>query len=172
MTDTKIVYIGLGSNLDDPVQHLLHAFGELDELPSTRLVARSSLYRNPPMGPAGQPDYVNAAARLETGLSPDALLQAMQQLERAHDRRATERWGPRTLDLDLLLYAQTQINNETLKVPHPGIAERNFVLYPLAELDATLEIPGAGPLGALLASSSSAGLVKLPEGNLPTDTGC
>lgn len=172
MTDTKIAYIGLGSNLDDPEQQLLRAFGELDELPATRLVARSSLYRNPPMGPAGQPDYINAAARLETGLLPDALLQAMQQLERAHDRCAGERWGPRTLDLDLLLYAQVQINNETLTVPHPGIAERNFVLYPLAELDATLEIPGAGSLQSLLASSSFDGLVKLAEGNLPTDTGC
>jgi 2-amino-4-hydroxy-6-hydroxymethyldihydropteridine diphosphokinase len=172
MADLKMAYIGLGSNLNEPEQQLQRAFEELDGLPSTRLMGRSSLYRNPPMGAAVQPDYINAVARLETGLNPVGLLEALQQIEQAHDRRHDEHWGPRSLDLDLLLYDQEQINSDTLTVPHPGLTDRNFVLYPLAELDANLEIPGAEPLVTLLKSCSAEGLVKLEEGNPSTDVGC
>ncbi len=172
MSDLVVAYVGLGSNLDNPEQQILSAFGELDELRVTRLVARSSLYLSPPMGPVDQPDYINAVARLETGLQAEDLLQAMQQVERAHGRQPGEHWGPRTLDLDLLLYGQVQINSNTLTVPHPGIADRDFVLYPLAELDTALEIPGVGTLATLLESRTTDDLVKLAAVNLPTDTGC
>lgn len=165
-------YIGLGSNLDNPEQQILRAFSELDELPATRLVARSSLYLSPPMGPAGQPDYINAVARLETASPAEELLQAIQQIEQAHDRQRGEHWGPRTLDLDLLLYAQQQIRTETLTVPHPGIAERSFVLYPLAELNAALQIPGLDALAVLLKNCSQEGLVKLADDNASADVGC
>ena len=172
MAELIDAYIGLGSNLDNPEQQILKAFSELDELPATRLVARSSLYLNPPMGPAGQPDYINAVARLETGLPAEELLQAIQQIEQAHDRQRGEHWGPRTLDLDLLLYAQQQIRTLTLTVPHPGIAERNFVLYPLAELNASLQIPGMDSLAVLLKNCSQEGLVKLADDNASADVGC
>ena len=172
MADLKVAYIGLGSNLNEPEQQLLRAFEELDALPETQLLVRSSLYRNPPMGPAEQPDYINAVAKLETGLKPEDLLIAMQQIEQAHDRRREVHWGPRSLDLDLLLYDQVQINSDTLTVPHPGLIDRNFVLYPLAELDTELNIPGVKPLAVLLESCPAEGLVKLEEGNPPTDVGC
>ncbi len=144
-------YIGLGSNLADPQAQLQRAFVELAGLPQSRLRAQSSLYRSAPMGPQDQPDYVNAVAALETALSPLALLAELQALEHAHQRVRGEYWGPRTLDLDLLLYADQRIDLPTLSVPHPGLYERNFVLYPLAEIAPGLDIPGFGALGELLA---------------------
>ena len=144
-------YIGLGSNLADPRTQLLRAFDELARLSRARLLARSSLYRSAPMGPPDQPDYLNAVAALETDLDPLALLAELQAIEAVHRRVRGERWGPRTLDLDLLLYGEQRIDLPTLTVPHPGLYERNFVLYPLAEIAPGLEIPGHGPLGELLA---------------------
>jgi 2-amino-4-hydroxy-6-hydroxymethyldihydropteridine diphosphokinase len=139
-------YIGLGSNLDGPVDHLLRAFDELHRLPQTRLVRRSPLYRSPPLGPAGQADYVNAVAGLQTMLAPDALLDGLQAIERAHGRERGERWGPRTLDLDLLVYGEQQIDNKHLVVPHPQMHRRAFVLVPLHDIAPELLLPGLGPL--------------------------
>jgi len=144
-------YIGLGSNLADPQAQLQRAFTELAQLLHSQLLARSSLYRSTPMGPPDQPDYLNAVAALETTLPPLDLLAQLQALETAHQRVRGERWGPRTLDLDLLLYADQTIDLPTLTVPHPGLCERNFVLYPLAEIAPGLVIPGFGALGELLA---------------------
>lgn len=144
-------WIGLGSNLDGPVIRVRQALADLDSLARTRVTARSSLYRSAPMGPAGQPDYVNAVARLSTRLDPHELLDELQRLERAAGRvRDGERWGPRTLDLDLLLHADRTIDDDRLRLPHPGIAERPFVLVPLAELAAGLEIPGHGRVADLV----------------------
>jgi 2-amino-4-hydroxy-6-hydroxymethyldihydropteridine diphosphokinase len=154
-------YVGLGSNLDDPVEQVRTAIAELDTLALTRLAGHSSLYRSAPVGPPGQPAYVNSVARLETGLAPEALLEELQRLERAHGRVRAERWGPRTLDLDLLLYGRSCIDTPTLKVPHPELAHRPFVLVPLAEIDAALEVPGLGPLAVLLERCGRDGLERL-----------
>ncbi len=160
--------IGLGSNLGDSRALLKSALDELAALPDSRLVAVSSFYRSAPMvapgeSPDSQPDYLNAVARLDTALAPHALLDALQAIETAHGRRRDgRRWAPRTLDLDLLLYGDQQLDDARLRVPHPGMAERNFVLYPLAEIaPAALVIPGAGRLAGLLEQSSMRGLEKI-----------
>jgi len=143
-------YIGIGSNLDQPVDQVKRAIGALDHLPGSRCTAVSPLYRNPPMGPAGQPDYVNAVAAVETALEPRELLLALQDQEaRAGRRRNGQRWGPRPLDLDILLYGDQVIAEPELDVPHPGIAERAFVLVPLAAIAPGLQIPGAGEVSRL-----------------------
>jgi 2-amino-4-hydroxy-6-hydroxymethyldihydropteridine diphosphokinase len=137
-------YIGLGANLDGPAAHIERAFVELDQLPATRLMTRSRLYKSEPLGPPGQPDYLNAVARLETRLEPEALLAELKLLEARHGRRAGPRWGPRPLDLDILLYADVALATPTLTLPHPGMHERAFVLYPLADIAPELEIPDWG----------------------------
>ena len=155
-------YVGAGSNLDNPLEHVQRALSELDAIPSTRCIGRSSLYRSAPMGPADQPDYINAVAALDTSLSASELLQALQALENAHGRvRAGFRWGPRTLDLDLLLYGTQMIDRADLKVPHPGLHERAFVLYPLAEIEPQLVVPGRGTLAQLMVRCPFQGLSRL-----------
>ena len=147
-----LAFIGAGSNLDNPIAHVRQALVELDTIERSRCVNRSSLYLSPPMGPKDQPDYVNAVASMETSLPPLGLLDALLAIERRHGRiRDKLRWGPRTLDLDLLLYDADMIQHERLTVPHPGLHERAFVLYPLREIAPQLLVPGRGPLGALLA---------------------
>ncbi len=144
-------YIGLGSNLQGPRRQLEQALDELAALPHSRLLKASGFYLSPPLGPADQPDYLNAVALLETDLAPLALLDRLQALEHAQGRVRTRRWGPRTLDLDLLLYGRRRIDHPRLTVPHPGIDERDFVLKPLAEIAPRLEVPGLGRVEALLA---------------------
>ena len=153
-------YIGLGSNLQQPIQQVKQALLHLAEIPQTRLINASPLYRSAPLGPADQPDYINAVAAVTTRLSPLALLDALQAIERQQGRvREGERWGPRTLDLDLLLYADQQIRNDRLTVPHPGLGERNFVLYPLHDIAGKdLRIPGLDTLEHLLDACSRQGL--------------
>jgi 2-amino-4-hydroxy-6-hydroxymethyldihydropteridine diphosphokinase len=156
-------YIGLGSNLNEPKAQLLRAIEALRQLPQSRLTAVSHLYRSAPMGPTGQPDYINAVAMFDTCLSPLSLLDALQGIEKAQGRvRSAERWGPRTLDLDLLLYGAQVIDSERLTVPHPGLGERNFVLYPLSELSPELVLPDGRSMGRLLAACSTEGLERLP----------
>lgn len=167
MTEVS-AFIGLGSNLDDPRQQVSTALHELATLAATRVSAVSSLYRSAPMVglgvPVDQPAYINAVARVETGLSAEVLLNALQAIEARHGRvRGGERWGPRTLDMDILLYGDAHIDTPRLQVPHPGIAARSFVLYPLAEIAPDLEIPGAGTLRELLTHCPSAGLERLHE---------
>lgn len=140
------VYVGLGSNLDDPQQQVRTALDELDTLPQTRLLLASRLYRSDPVGPPGQPDYINAVALIGTALAPEALLDQLQALEHAHQRVRMERWGPRTLDLDILLYGDQQIATPRLSVPHPFLTERSFVLYPLQELTPELRLPDGSAL--------------------------
>ena len=157
-----LTYIGLGSNLDNPESQVKTAIEALAGLSQIRLQDHSSLYRSAPMGPQDQPDYVNAVAKLSTGLEPEALLDKLQGIERAQGRVRAQRWGPRTLDLDILLYGQCVLATERLKIPHPGIAERSFVLYPLAEISGQLEIPGLGRVQSLLEQCPDAGLSRLP----------
>ena len=148
---TVRVYIGLGSNLDDPVAQVLEAVEELEMIPDTIHAGRSSLYRGKPMGPADQPDYVNAVVAMDTLLSPDDFLAALQRIEDLQGReRGGEKWGPRIIDLDLLLYGKAKIDTPDLTVPHPGIRERDFVIIPLAELAGDLKLPGQGRLTALI----------------------
>ncbi len=144
------VYIGLGSNLEQPKQQIKQAVAELKSLPDSQYVGDSGLYLSKPMVADGvsedQPDYYNAVALLETELSAVELLDCLQTIENHQGRVRDQRWGPRTIDLDILLYGQQQINNERLQVPHPGLCEREFVLYPLQRLSAEIDIPGHGML--------------------------
>lgn len=151
-------YIGLGSNLEDPIDQVKRALQELDQIPSSKLIKASSLYRSDPVGPPGQPDYINAVAAIETTLEPIPLLRELQKIEQAHERVRIIRWGPRTLDLDVLLYADQEINEPDLIVPHVMLPERSFVLYPLLEIAPDLNIPGHGVLRHLVEKLSSEGL--------------
>ncbi|MDX1399455.1 MAG: 2-amino-4-hydroxy-6-hydroxymethyldihydropteridine diphosphokinase [Oceanospirillum sp.] len=143
-------YIGLGSNLEDPVQQLKTALKELNELADTRLIIASSLYSSKPVGPQDQPDFVNAVAMLETSLEPLELLDQLQALEQSHRRVRERHWGPRTLDLDLLLYDDSIIDHPRLIVPHAHMHERGFVLLPLAEISPNLSLPGKGSITDIL----------------------
>jgi 2-amino-4-hydroxy-6-hydroxymethyldihydropteridine diphosphokinase len=130
----------------------------LGRIERTRLVVASRLYRTRAFGPVPQPDFINAAAGLLTQLTPSALLAALHELEAARGRVRAERWGPRILDLDLLVFAQQQIDSPDLTLPHPGIAERGFVLAPLAELAPDLIVPGVGRVAALLSALLHSGI--------------
>mgnify|MGYP001555884906 CR=1 FL=1 len=143
-------YIGLGSNLDNPRDQVLEAFRELAQEEGIRLLARSSLYLSEPMGPQDQPEFINAVAAIETPLEPLVLLEILQAIEKKHARKRECHWGPRTLDLDLLLYGDERILHPDLTVPHPGIAERSFVLLPLREIAPGLAIEGLGSVDELL----------------------
>jgi 2-amino-4-hydroxy-6-hydroxymethyldihydropteridine diphosphokinase len=157
--------IALGSNLSRPEHQVQTAIAELHALERSRLVGRSRLYRTAPVGPPGQPDYVNAVVSLDTHLSPLALLDAMQAIERAHGRvRDGIRWGPRVLDLDLLTYGDLIMDLPGLTIPHPEIARRAFVLVPMADVaSGDFEIPGAGPLAGLLARCDRRGVEPIAE---------
>ena len=157
-------YIGLGANIDGPAAQIARAFDELGRLPSSRLAARSPLYKSEPMGPAGQPDYLNAVARLETKLTPEALLKELKALELCHGRRPGPRWGPRPLDLDILLYGEVTLATPELALPHPGLHERAFVLYPLADLAPDLAVPGRGRVRDLLDHCRETRIQRLEEG--------
>jgi 2-amino-4-hydroxy-6-hydroxymethyldihydropteridine diphosphokinase len=158
-----LAYVGLGSNLDDPRKQVLRAFGDLEALPLGRCAIHSHLYRSRPMGPEAQPDYVNAVAELRTRLAPSELLERLHRIEAAHGRvRNGERWGARTLDLDLLLYGDRRICRPDLTLPHPGLALRAFVLLPLMEIARPgLVIPGCGPLEALAAACDRSGVERM-----------
>lgn len=145
----NIAYIGIGSNLGNVLQNVGEAIEILRDLPDTRLDRLSSLYRTAPVDATGD-DYVNAVARLITGLSPDNLLHALWNIENRLGRERPFRNAPRTLDLDILLYNADQINTRQLTIPHPRMAERAFVLVPLAEIDPNVEIPGKEKLSVLL----------------------
>jgi 2-amino-4-hydroxy-6-hydroxymethyldihydropteridine diphosphokinase len=150
MTAWVPAYIGIGSNMDDPQQQVRGAFQALAALPDSLLVARSLLYRTRPFGPVQQGDFINAVAGMLTHLSPERLLAELRALEVAHGRRRAERWGPRTLDLDLLVFGDRTIKSDALEVPHPGIAERGFVLAPLADIAPALFVPSVGRVADLL----------------------
>lgn len=156
-----IAWVGLGANQGAPAETVRQAFGELDTLPGTALLARSRLYRTPPWGVVEQPDFINAVARVDTTLEAEPLLDALLAIEKRHGRERHERWGPRTLDLDLLLYGDETIVTARLEVPHPRMAERALVLVPLAELAPDLEVPGRGAVATLLQAADSRGITPL-----------
>ncbi|RKT61891.1 2-amino-4-hydroxy-6-hydroxymethyldihydropteridine diphosphokinase [Azonexus fungiphilus] len=157
----SLAYIALGANLGDPAATVNAAFAALDRLPHSRLLAKSALYRTAPVGIADQPEFVNAAARLETTLAPEALLDALLDIEQAFGRVRAERNGPRTLDLDLLLYDELRLATPRLILPHPRLHLRAFVLQPLAELAPDLALPGRGRLAAWLPAVANQGIRKI-----------
>lgn len=155
------VYIGVGSNLDDPHAQVLRAFARLAELPRSKLILTSPIYRSHPFGPVDQPDFANAVAGLLTRLGPHELLEQLQSIEAAQGRPRREdrqHWGPRIIDLDVLVYGRERSQDRQLTLPHPGIVERNFVLYPLADIAPDLDIPGLGRVTELKGRVTSAGL--------------
>ena len=156
-----ICYIGLGSNLENPVEQVMTALKELGQISETRVETHSSLYRSDPVGPPGQPDYINAVACLMTTLEPHALLDQLQAIEQAHDRKRIQRWGPRTLDLDLILYGDQLIQTDRLTVPHPFAKDRSFVLWPLAEITNELFFPDGTVLSELLVQCPVGSLEKI-----------
>jgi 2-amino-4-hydroxy-6-hydroxymethyldihydropteridine diphosphokinase len=183
-------FIGLGSNLENPVSQLQRAFLSLERLTDTCLVARSSLYRSAPLdcpeqadvslssdlpgssglsgpsglsGLSGQPDYINAVAEIATGLAPNALLQALLHIEHRHGRERSFRNAPRTLDLDVLLYDDLQLHEDGLTIPHPQMHKRAFVLRPLLEIAPGISIPGVGNAALALAKCHGQVLDRMPD---------
>lgn len=157
-------FIGLGSNLDCPVTHVRAAFSELEKIKGAELITNSSLYKSKPLGDVDQPDYINAVAKIKTNLSALQLLDALQEIENAHGRvREAERWGPRTLDLDLLLFADEIITSQRLTVPHSELSKREFVLYPLYEIAPELAVPGQCSLQDLLDKCPQRTLQRMEE---------
>jgi 2-amino-4-hydroxy-6-hydroxymethyldihydropteridine diphosphokinase len=165
---TDVVYIGLGSNLAEPLGQLREALQALAQLPHCKLLAVSSFYLSDPLGPSDQPRYVNAVAQLQCALEPLPLLDALQGIEQQQGRvRKAERWGPRTLDLDILLFGQRLIDQPRLQVPHYHLHARAFVLYPLSQIAGSLVLPDGRQLDDLLLACPFSGLERLPEN---TDT--
>ena len=161
---STVAVVGLGANLGDAEASVRGAFVELDLLPATRLLRASALYRTPAWGHTEQPDFINAVALLETGLGARELLDRLLAIEREFGRTRTpgERWGPRTLDLDLLLYGIEVIDEPGLRVPHPHLHERAFALLPLVEIAPGIEIPGLGTAGEVAVKMASEGIEALP----------
>lgn len=159
---TERVYLGLGANLNAPLEQIRKATNALSEHAEINLVASSSLYGSKPMGPQDQPDYVNSVVAIETNLSPLALLNITQKIELDFGRvRKENRWGPRTLDIDIILFKGEEIENERLTVPHYGMKTREFVLYPLDEIAPNLCLPCGTELNALLKTIDKNGLTIL-----------
>ncbi|HEY9100324.1 MAG TPA: 2-amino-4-hydroxy-6-hydroxymethyldihydropteridine diphosphokinase [Thiobacillus sp.] len=157
-----VATIGLGANLNDPAAQVEYALAELNRLPGTRLLARSSLYASAPVGYVDQPDFINAVAQVETTLAPRALLTALLDIEHRHGRERSFRNAPRTLDLDLLLYGQAHFHEAALRLPHPRMTERAFVLMPLLEIAPDTMIPGRGAAADWLAGCSNQAVSLLP----------
>lgn len=154
-------YIALGANLGDPASTVKAAFGALANLPESRIIRCSSLYRTAPVGIAEQPDFINAVVALETALAPETLLDELFELESRFGRLRAERNGPRTLDLDLLLYNDIFLDLPRLTLPHPRLHLRAFVLQPLAEIAPGINIPGRGSIAAWLPAVANQGITRL-----------
>jgi 2-amino-4-hydroxy-6-hydroxymethyldihydropteridine diphosphokinase len=164
MTDA---YIGLGSNLKDPAAQLARAVSALATLPETVLVAQSPFYASRPVGPQDQPDFVNGAVWLRTSLLPHQLLDELQSIEQKHGRERLRHWGPRTLDLDILLYGERVLDDERLTIPHRELRNRDFAIQPLLDLKADLTLPDGTPVAELRRQCPDNGLRKLPPADYP-----
>src|SRR5512145_1957599 len=160
---SHIAFIGLGSNLQEPLGQLDRAFAAIANLPGTRLLQKSSLYRSAPVGCVDQPDFINAVAKIETSLPPQSLLQSLLQIEHMHGRERSFRNAPRTLDLDVLLYDDLQLHEHGLTIPHPQMHLRAFVLQPLLEIASGIVIPGVGSAESALANCTGQVLERLPD---------
>ena len=154
------VYLGLGSNLNSPPRQIRAALKAIAKLPGTQLVRCAPWYQSIAIGPGSQARYINTVAEIDSVLKPRALLQSLQQIEKQQGRKRIVRWGPRTLDIDILLYAHQTLNTRQLQIPHPRLCERNFVLQPLADIAPALKLPNGTPLAKLLANCSPEGIVR------------
>lgn len=163
----NIAYIGLGSNIEQPYQQIKNAIIALDKIPDTKVRRDSGYYKSRPMGPEDQPDYVNAVVELETVLTSAKLLEHCQRIEQQQGRVRLRRWGERSIDLDILLYADQIIETDELTVPHPGISRRDFVYIPLLKLDPEIDVTGKGALGEIVQSD-----IKQSAGKSDTDYSC
>jgi 2-amino-4-hydroxy-6-hydroxymethyldihydropteridine diphosphokinase len=169
----NIVYIGLGSNIEQPFLQIKKAIKALDELPETVVVRDSGYFKSWPMGPKDQPDYINAVLEIETTIDAIDLLKYCQQIEQQHGRIKLRHWGERTIDLDILLYADQQIKTENLTVPHPGILQRDFVYLPLLKLNPEVNVPGFGPLSSAVELADRQSIKKQSiDKEYKTDYGC
>ena len=161
------VFIGVGANLDDPEAGVMRAIEALGRIPGTRLIASSSLYRTAPVGYLDQPDFVNAVAELESRLDPPVLLKQLLSIEQSFGRKRSTRNAPRTLDLDMLLYGDRQMRTKNLTLPHPRMAERAFVLVPLAEIAPEVTIGRLGTAVQLLGTVCVDGVERIGEAGKP-----
>lgn len=146
----NIVYIGLGSNIEQPFLQIKNAIIALDELPAVTVINDSGYFISKPMGPEDQPDFVNAVVEIETSIDAIELLKHCQFIEKQQGRIKLRHWGERTIDLDILLYADKQIKTEFLTVPHPGVCQRDFVYLPLLKLNPVITVPGTGLLNDIV----------------------
>jgi len=158
------VFIALGSNLDNPLRQVESACDALANHHAMSLIRRSPWYRSRAVGPP-QPDYINGVVEIETALQPEPLLDQLQQMEQNQRRVRTQQWGPRTLDLDILLYADWEIQSERLTVPHPHMRARNFVLQPLCDIAPRLSLPNGPSIASLLTTVGTAGLSRMADGS-------
>jgi 2-amino-4-hydroxy-6-hydroxymethyldihydropteridine diphosphokinase len=159
-------WLGLGSNLHQPVVQLQQALKRLGDSTGLQVLRTSSFYRTPPWGDEQQDDFINAVVQIETSLDPIPLLRVLQSIENVMGRqRNGRRWGPRKIDIDLLLYGKQQFQSTELEIPHPRMFERAFVLKPLSELEAEMEIPGHGEVGELLQNLDCSGIFQLNDGD-------
>lgn len=149
-----IAYIGLGSNLEQPYQQIKNAIIAINNLSNTHIIADSGYFKSKPMGPENQPDYVNAVVELHTLLSAVELLEQCQAIEKQQGRIKTRHWGERTIDLDILMFADTQMETDNLTLPHPGICQRDFVYIPLLKLRPDIVVPGKGVLKTIVKSAA------------------
>jgi len=162
-----ISYIALGSNLNEPTQQVKTALLALNNIAGCQVLKHSSLHKSPPLGPQDQPDFINAVAKIQTTLSAHHLLSELQSLENTHNRVRQQHWGPRTLDLDILLYGDSVINTNDLVIPHPEMTKRDFVLTPLWEIEPTLVFPDGQSLADTITITLCNNLV-IPPYNPPT----
>lgn len=163
MASWQPAYVGIGSNLDDPAAQVAAAIARLGAIRHTQRVLVSRRYRTAPFGVTDQPEFVNAVAGLVTQLDAGSFLEELRAIESAMGRARREKWGPRIIDLDLLVFGRERREDAVLTLPHPGIVERNFVLYPLAEIAPDLEVPGLGRVTELKGRVGSAGIRPLEE---------
>ena len=164
MVSIDRVFVALGSNLDQPERQIGIALEALSGLPGTQVLRSSSLYRTPPWGDTDQPEFINAVARLATPLQPLALLDALLAIERRMGRVRSRRYGPRVIDLDLLMYGDAVVDSPRLVLPHPRMQERAFVMWPLAEIAPTLSLGAFGTAADIAAALPGEGILRLPAG--------
>ncbi|GGA74196.1 2-amino-4-hydroxy-6-hydroxymethyldihydropteridine diphosphokinase [Neiella marina] len=158
---TVTAYIGVGANLNNPVAQVVKAINALKALPQTTFSKASPMYGSKPLGPTDQPDYINAVVKLETSLTPESLLDALQEIEQQQGReRKAERWGPRVIDLDILLFGNQTIQTERLTIPHYHMGEREFVLYPLFDIDSDVTMPDGTAVRDMLVNCPRNGLQR------------
>ncbi len=163
MVQTTRAFIGLGSNLESPREQVTRAVQEIDAIQGVKLLKCSRWYQSKALGPGDQPDYINGAVLIETQLDAHALLDQLQRIEQDHERVRQIHWGPRTLDLDLLLFGDHIIHSDRLTVPHAYLTMRNFVLHPLADIDRDLVLPTGEAVASLLAHCSNDGLFPIQD---------